>query len=506
MERQNQKFKHHNQKKTGHFRKQKNPQKRKSTLTTNSNHNLFRRNENFKNFQSKARDLANNIKKRRLLNLPNIISHTSSIKVTEEEKEKMKNAMVNRYNFQTKALDLTNFGKNDDLIDFKCELFRQPYLCAAIDIIVNYIPDLEALNLNENNLNLIGRLGSFTNKLPNLKILYLAKNNIAMHSSLNILKNLPLVELSLEGNPFIKDFKNKNEYVAEIRKTFPKLLKLDGKFLDPVINFDLVEERKALPSWKKLYLCNPSGQEIVTKFIQQYFSIYDSDNRQHLLDAYHDNALFSITATYIQSPAQREILTSYQRIGRNLLRKSLTSEIRLSSLKRGKVSVVALLNDLPPTKHDPQSFAVDLTFFTQQMIVLTITGIFKEKKSDPKAEYVRVFQKTLIIVPNSVGGLCIRNEMMHINNATLTQSKKAFKTLIIPKPLSATISSQAELQDEENTKIKMVQALSKQTNMNLEWSKKCLEETNYDYNRACFVFNELYKINKIPQEAFSMLE
>lgn len=50
--------------------------------------------------------------------------------------------------------------------------------------------------------------------------------------------------------------------------------------------------------------------------------------------------------------------------------------------------------------------------------------------------------------------------------------------------------------------MQMVQQMSQQSNMNLEWSKKCLEETNWDFNRAIYVFGELQKQNKIPPEAF----
>lgn len=39
-------------------------------------------------------------------------------------------------------------------------------------------------------------------------------------------------------------------------------------------------------------------------------------------------------------------------------------EYRFHSIKRGKLNVVALLTELPATRHDPQSFAVDLTVFT----------------------------------------------------------------------------------------------------------------------------------------------
>jgi hypothetical protein len=40
------------------------------------------------------------------------------------------------------------------------------------------------------------------------------------------------------------------------------------------------------------------------------------------------------------------------------------NDYKLISLKRGKLAIVALLNDLPPSRHDLNSFAVDLTFFT----------------------------------------------------------------------------------------------------------------------------------------------
>lgn len=56
-------------------------------------------------------------------------------------------------------------------------------------------------------------------------------------------------------------------------------------------------------------------------------------------------------------------LHNYWKCGRNLLHPK-GYEYRFSSLKRGKLVVVALISDLPATKHDPQSFAVDLTFYS----------------------------------------------------------------------------------------------------------------------------------------------
>jgi nuclear RNA export factor len=214
-------------------------------------------------------------------------------------------------------------------------------------------------------------------------------------------------------------------------------------------------------------------------------------------------------------------LTVYWKSGRNLNHpRGMDSRHQL--LKRGKLNVVAFLADLPPTRHDPQSFAVDLTVFTvsfslgfrrsvlikilhfqPQMIVLTVTGLFKER--NPNAEYARTFQKTMVIVPNNAG-FCIINEMFHINNASASQARNAFKAPVVAAPqMSAAISSPQQPlggAPDEATKMQMIQAMSQQSNMNFEWSRKCLEETNWDFARAGFVFSELFKQSKIPPEAF----
>lgn len=201
-------------------------------------------------------------------------------------------------------------------------------------------------------------------------------------------------------------------------------------------------------------------------------------------------------------------------------------DLRLVALKRGKLSIVALLNDLPPSKHDLNSFAVDLTVFKvrknfncfsqkliqsllqPQMIVFTVTGLFKERNSDPKAEYARIFQKTLVIVPNN-NGFCIKNEVLHINNASPLQARNSFKiatpvnTITSPMPGPSIQSPSTGGASDDSTKLTMIQAMSQQSNMNMEWSKKCLEESNWDFNRASYTFSELFKQNKIPLEAFA---
>lgn len=42
------------------------------------------------------------------------------------------------------------------------------------------------------------------------------------------------------------------------------------------------------------YFVNPEIQDLVVKFLKEYYTLYDSDSRQPLIEAYHENALFSL--------------------------------------------------------------------------------------------------------------------------------------------------------------------------------------------------------------------
>lgn len=99
-----------------------------------------------------------------------------------ELKERMKLAMAKRYNSMTKALDLTKFHADSDLTDIYCGLARAPIIIAAIDIIGQNIPDLEALNLENNKIYTLETLKTLFSKAPNLKILHLANNKVCKHS------------------------------------------------------------------------------------------------------------------------------------------------------------------------------------------------------------------------------------------------------------------------------------------------------------------------------------
>lgn len=102
------------------------------------------------------------------------------VRIDDTLKERIKNAMGKRYNPTTKALDLTKFHADPDLTDIFCSLARPPIMIAALDIIAENIPDLEALNLNDNKINQMEHMKALPQKLKCLKTLYLGNNKVSL--------------------------------------------------------------------------------------------------------------------------------------------------------------------------------------------------------------------------------------------------------------------------------------------------------------------------------------
>jgi hypothetical protein len=117
---------------------------------------------------------------------------------------------------------------------------------------------------------------------------------LATIRTLESLSNLE--ELRLEKNPWTECFNEQDAYTSEVRKIFPKLLKLDDIQLPPPIVFDL-EDNIELPKPQGSFLCHPEARDILRAFLEQYFALFDTESRAGLIDAYHENAQYSLVVT-----------------------------------------------------------------------------------------------------------------------------------------------------------------------------------------------------------------
>ncbi|XP_014285683.1 nuclear RNA export factor 1 isoform X2 [Halyomorpha halys] len=431
----------------------------------------------------------------------------------------IKGVMSTRYNAELKTLNLSKFHSDGLFIsqDVFCPLNRPNIMMAVLDIIGEIIPDLIALDLSDNKLNVTEHMKLMVEKCPNVKMLHLGNNKLRDIKQLEALKGLPLEELILDGNSLCDRFSEQETYIRAVRQRFPKVIKLDGMDLPPPILFD-VEDEGRLPVSRPSFLASEEGAIVVRQFIEQYYFLYDAEgSREPLHQAYHDSAVFSLDA-YAPPGEPYGQMGPYLAESRNLTRVSnLDRRVRL--MKKGKLSIVEALNHLPRTKHYPTTFHIDLVIFTPQLIQLNVCGLFSETvKKTP----MRYFNRVFLIVPTG-SGFCIINDQLTVLLATSEQVKKYNKIkaeaaaaaasqpdvpppvvpVPVPVPEALPVANAIPVAEPDLAmKQQMVTTLAANTGMNLIWSEKCLNETNWNFEQAMFAFNKLQKAGSIPAQAF----
>jgi len=300
-----------------------------------------------------------------------------------------------------------------------------------------------------------------------------------------------------------------SSYTSVIRKAFPTLQFLDDKALPKEIGFDVEDDLAdpALPASIPKLVKNEAAGAVVLQFLHQFFTLYDSDSRQPLLDAYHENAIMSMAAV-----GSFESLKAYILESRNLTRIKDNRQHKL--LKRGRLQVVSFLSSLPKTQHDPTTFTLDVPFASEKLMTFTVTGMFKER--DVKNDRIKHFNRTFVVVPQG-SGFCIVNEILFITFATTNNAKRAFtspdsklesvapstsvaaSTAIAAGPSTAAPANALLTPADKQT---LAVAFAEKSGMNVEWSVKCLEENLWDFDKSAVIFAELKSSGKIPPEAF----
>ncbi|XP_036408917.1 nuclear RNA export factor 1-like [Megalops cyprinoides] len=408
--------------------------------------------------------------------------------LTPEELERLKQCMSKRFDGSEQALDLKSIGTDPDLMCQNIEMLlnRKSCMQAVIKIIEEHIPTLTSINLSTNQLCHLDGVEELLSKVPSLKALNLSRNGLKTEQELDKLQGFKLVELWLDGNPLCAHFKDQATYISAIRQRFPQLLRLDGCDLPQLEGFD-VEGSTTLP-----FHCGEI-KKLVMRFLQDYYGVYDSDNRQPLLDAYHERSSFSFRAHFPGQNPSTCGLGDYHRDSCNLHKlKEPTAQFHL--LKRTRLSVVALLNELPKTLHDTASFNIHVNSYSNTSLSFTVSGVFREVDSR-SADCFKAFSRLFVAVPARNGGLCIVNDELCVKNATEEKIRGAFRTMAPPHS-SGPVCTVSAFQQE------MLSAFSLQSGMNLEWSKKCLEDNKWDFNRAAHIFTNLKAMGKIPHIAF----
>ncbi|XP_030161491.1 nuclear RNA export factor 2-like isoform X1 [Lynx canadensis] len=428
---------------------------------------------------------------------PSNVPYSVRYKLKPEEMKQLKLTMHKRYDVSHEALDLQSLRFDPDLVghDIDIILNRRNCMAATLQIIEENFPELLSLNLSNNKLYQLDGLSDIIQMVPTVKILNLSKNELTLVWELNKMKGLKLEELWLEGNPLCDTFPDQSTYISAIRECFPKLLHLDGQTLPPAIIID-TDAPYLIKSSKESSRGSEKLKSLILQFLQQYYLIYDSEDRQGLLCAYHYKACFSLTIPFNPKDPAPSSLCKYFKESRNM-KKIKDPYLRVQLLKHTKHDIVCSLSTLPKTQHDISSFVVDMWFHTEMMLCFSVNGVFKEVEGRSQ-DSVRAFTRTFIATPTDNSSLCIVNDELFVRDVSPNETQSMSSI-----PVSSSTSSSVFILSKEQQE--MVQAFSTQSGMKLEWSQKCLQDNEWNYTRAGQVFTMLKNEGKIPEDSFKQI-
>ncbi|KOX67440.1 Nuclear RNA export factor 1 [Melipona quadrifasciata] len=314
--------------------------------------------------------------------------------IDDEYRKRMKKAIMRRYVPATKSMDLSKFHRDFDLAsDYFCVLQCPLILQHVFNVLHEYMPDLEALNLNGNMLNIGLTLLLARAKLRKLKILHIRDISIRNMEEIDAIQGMQLEELVLAGNPVCKVYESTDDYIKEVQKRCPKLLRLDGMCLQKPTLCSVVNQRNNVPASGA---SEQASEQFVTQFLQEYFLIFDSENRERLLNLYAKDACFSMTPFDPHKPI----------------------EDREKLLEHGRWPIVSFFYKMPRTSHYLDRLTIDISQTTEGMTLAAVAGVFKEFNEIEKP--VRYFNRTFTIILEGSGCL-IKSEELIISELPETE-------------------------------------------------------------------------------------
>jgi len=434
--------------------------------------------------------------------------------INDDAIEKIKTVMSQRYNPANKALDMKSFHSDRSFLgeSVYAPLSRALCMKKVVQIINENIPEVEAIDFSDNRMQDMSTFAAAYSSRA-IKILYLANNKLENIKDLVCLKDFEVLEiLKVDGNPFVSKYVDHEHLSRNMRKIFPSLKILNDKEMPKVIGFEGDDEEASggmtpLPPVQMKMTCNQTVEPVILQFLQEYFKVYDSGNREPLMNAYHEEAVMSLHANYLSTGRRRtegdnNELGEYFARSRNIIRLSDPIK-RRSFLKTGRLAITSFISELPKTEHDFNSFTLDVPLADSDagLMQFTVTGVFKETEQST-SPVIRHFSRTFLVVPQG-NGFCIVNETLFVTNSTVLSMQKAFtgESAAASTAASSATGSSGD-QPDASTIMSMVNMMAQKSGMNEEWSKRCLQETNWNLEAAFEAFQRASNEGKIPITAY----
>jgi len=320
--------------------------------------------------------------------------------------------------------------------------FNSPMFCQELFKAIKVeVPNCVGLNFGKNKIKWLRNFKELGVYLPNIASLCFSNNNIESFEQFDCFapfsdKITELVESSTNpDDSLLKKSGCRELYVWRLKKRLPNLQRINGKAVEPVINFE-VSEQAAL-SFDINKIVKPgtlNTNQVIKKFVVDYLTAFDT-NRESLLDVYHKKALLSMAyAPSVRGYVTRtSTLTSDERYREQDCNELLPNPRKA---KKGRIDIVSTINNLPESKHSQDYIVADGMQLSDtrhgSLFQLNLTGVFKDiseakRTSSAKGgQSARRFSSVLLIAPNSSTAtpFTIVNHQLYVGRLTTTAAPK----------------------------------------------------------------------------------
>ncbi|EOD50243.1 putative mrna export factor mex67 protein [Neofusicoccum parvum UCRNP2] len=438
-------------------------------------------------------------------------SPQQSTDATTKLRQALTRFLDRRYNPDEKLLDLSSLGLDPDLNElgvFQADKTSAKVFPAIMKHCESLFKAAErrekfiAVTLHSNELTSVETVKNLAYTFPDLKNLDLSNNKLTKLEDLGPWKNRfrHLDHLVLTNNPIEQAVP---EYHIEMLKWYPTLRFLNSVQIrsdaDVALAQSAESQKKGLPVKTRVML---GDADITNNFVGVFFPGFDAD-RNALVNMYYDKDSqfsFAVNNHAMRDPSTTEALTkaeweSYIRRSRNL--KAISHlPARQSRLFVGQEQIREAFMTIPATKHAAEAEKVHIECQSLPVVpdgtgqypqgvvglLITVHGEYDEiDVSTGQATKRRSYDRAITLGPGlTASGLRVINDMLTV---------RAYGG-------NAALQPDQIVTEQDNLAIEF----SKHTGMTFEYSKMCLEQSNWDPPTAVATF-ETAKAT-LPPEAF----
>lgn len=398
--------------------------------------------------------------------------------------------------FKNNLLDINGFADDPDFSKMIVPMNSKYTINFIIEQAKKHSMQITRINAQNNGINTLEGLHSLY-IMSKLQVLDLRNNKILKLDGMSMTTTVK--ELMLDGNPICERYSEPSAYIGAIGTYFHHVEWIDGHHVDKTQSLVTLQN----------FLVKRDAYTMASDFVKTFFTIYDSFERQRLIQMFNEKSFFSLSIQYAidRNPQQDDIyprVQRYTKLSRNLYVISNMSKAS-DNVMCGKKSIENVYNILPKTTHDFSSFCIDVPFFDpNEMVVITVSGVFDEHGTSlNETNFLLGFARTFILRPSDNDEYVISNDQLFIHNPSLLQrdesvlgQKQPDRETYVEKHCRDLLPTETE---DKKVKLIMFQEL---TELKKDECVRQLEESFWDIKVALATFNTLMDSREMPDSKF----